>query len=277
MINNINQNKVFGGWHKQYSHASSSLSCVMRFGIYLPPGASASTPVPVLYWLSGLTCTEENFMQKAGAFKMAAELGIAIVAADTSPRGEEVADADSYDLGKGAGFYLNASQAPWSAHYRMYDYISKELPQLIESHFPVSSAKSIFGHSMGGHGALTIGLKNSEQYRSISAFSPITHPMSCPWGQKAFKVYLGDDPEEWKPYDSCELLQQCTTTPPILIDQGDADEFLSEQLKPEALMAIAAAKGLDIQYRMQPGYDHSYFFISSFIDEHLKFHSQYLK
>ena len=276
MIENVSQTKVFGGWHKQYTHESSSLNCQMRFAMFLPPNATKSHPVPVLYWLSGLTCSDENFMQKAGAFRMAAELGIAIVAPDTSPRGEGVADDENYDLGQGAGFYLNATQAPWSQHYFMYDYITKELPAIIENNFPVSDVKSISGHSMGGHGALTIGLKNAAQYRSISAFSPISNPIQCPWGQKAFTAYLGTDIENWKQYDASELLKQGPSPLAILVDQGDADGFLSEQLKPELLVAAANKHDSELTLRMQPGYDHSYYFISSFIDDHLNFHAKYL-
>ncbi|MEF1339263.1 S-formylglutathione hydrolase [Vibrio rotiferianus] len=275
-IESLSQAKVFGGWHKQYTHESRALNCNMRFAIFLPPNATKSNPVPVVYWLSGLTCTDENFMQKAGAFRMAAELGIAIVAPDTSPRGDDVADDENYDLGKGAGFYLNATQEPWSRHYHMYDYITKELPAIIENNFPVSDVKSISGHSMGGHGAITIGLKNSDQYRSISAFSPISNPMQCPWGQKAFTAYLGTDIESWKQYDASELLKQSKSPLPILVDQGDADNFLAEQLKPDALLAAAKAHDSAVELRMQPGYDHSYFFISSFIADHLNFHAKYL-
>ncbi|RJX68957.1 S-formylglutathione hydrolase [Vibrio sinensis] len=275
-IENVSQAKVFGGWHKQYTHTSDTLNCNMRFAIFLPPNATKSNPVPVLYWLSGLTCTDENFMQKAGAFRVAAELGIAIVAPDTSPRGDDVADDDGYDLGKGAGFYLNATQAPWSDHYQMYDYVVKELPALIEENFPVSKVKSISGHSMGGHGALTIGLKNSQQYRSISAFSPITNPMQCPWGQKAFSAYLGNNFEAWKEYDTTELLKKAKAGLPILVDQGDADNFLVEQLKPQELIAAANLFKSDVEVRMQPGYDHSYYFISSFIGDHLHFHAKHL-
>ncbi|MGR5236330.1 S-formylglutathione hydrolase [Vibrio alfacsensis] len=275
-IESLSQAKVFGGWHKQYTHESRALNCNMRFAIFLPPNATKSNPVPVVYWLSGLTCTDENFMQKAGAFRMAAELGIAIVAPDTSPRGDDVADDENYDLGKGAGFYLNATQEPWSRHYHMYDYITKELPAIIESNFPVSDVKSISGHSMGGHGAITIGLNNSNQYRSISAFSPISNPMQCPWGQKAFTAYLGTNIESWKQYDASELLKQSQSPLPILVDQGDADNFLAEQLKPEALLAAAKAHDSALELRMQPGYDHSYFFISSFIADHLNFHAKYL-
>ncbi|WP_295891758.1 S-formylglutathione hydrolase [uncultured Vibrio sp.] len=275
-IENISQAKVAGGWHKQFTHDSETLNCSMRFAIFLPPNASKSSPVPVLYWLSGLTCTDENFMQKAGAFKKAAELGIAIVAPDTSPRGDDVADDENYDLGKGAGFYLNATQEPWAAHYQMYDYVTKELPELIEETFPVSQAKSLSGHSMGGHGALTIGLKNPEQYRSISAFSPISNPTSCPWGQKAFNAYLGLNREDWKQYDATELLSLAQSPLPLLVDQGEADNFLVEQLKPELLIEAAKKHQSSLELRMQPGYDHSYFFISSFIDEHLTFHAKHL-
>lgn len=276
-VENISQAKVSGGWHKQYTHQSAVLNCNMRFAIFLPPNTTQAEPAPVLYWLSGLTCTDENFMQKAGAFAKAAELGVAIVAPDTSPRGDDVADDDEYDLGQGAGFYLNATQPPWSRHYHMYDYVTKELPALIEANFPVSSVKSIAGHSMGGHGALTIGLKNSAHYRSISAFSPISNPMQCPWGQKAFNAYLGNDFDAWKQHDASELLKQAKASLPILVDQGEADGFLVEQLKPQALVAAAEAHDSNVKVRMQPGYDHSYFFISTFIDEHLTFHAKYLQ
>lgn len=277
-IENISQAKVAGGWHKQYTHTSEALSCTMRFAIFLPPNASKENPVPVLYWLSGLTCTDENFMQKAGAFKAAAELGIAIVAPDTSPRGEGVPDdpEGAYDFGLGAGFYLNATQAPWDEHYHMYDYVNSELPALIEANFPVSSVKSISGHSMGGHGALTITLNNPESYRSISAFSPISNPTKAPWGQKAFNHYLGSDATTWKKYDAVELLISQRSPVPILVDQGEADGFLIEQLMPERLSAAAQKHGSELELRMQPGYDHSYYFISSFIDDHLRFHAVHL-
>ncbi|RAS64402.1 S-formylglutathione hydrolase [Vibrio diazotrophicus] len=248
----------------------------MRFAIFLPPDASKANPVPVLYWLSGLTCTDENFMQKAGAFKKAAELGIAIVTPDTSPRGDDVADDEGYDLGQGAGFYVDATQKPWSEHYHMYSYVLKELPQIIEKNFPVSGIKSVSGHSMGGHGALVIGLNNAEQYQSISAFSPIGNPMQSPWGKKALMAYLGNDFSTWKTYDACELLAQKMSGLPILVDQGDADEFMVEQLKPEQLLKAAETSGSSLKLRMQPGYDHSYFFISSFIDDHLEFHAKHL-
>ncbi|GGA82504.1 S-formylglutathione hydrolase [Neiella marina] len=277
MLTTCSENKVSNGWHKQFTHQSSALNCPMRFAVFLPPQASENNPVPALYWLSGLTCSDENFMQKAGAFRTAAELGIALVAPDTSPRGEQVADDESYDLGQGAGFYLNASQPPWASHYHMYDYVTVELPGLLERHLPLSSVKAISGHSMGGHGALTIGLKNPTSYRSISAFSPICNPSNCPWGQKAFQAYLGDDKKLWQSYDACELIKSAQQVLPILIDQGDADDFLQQQLHPEALIAAANATNYDITLRMQPGYDHSYFFIATFIDEHLRFHAKYLK
>jgi S-formylglutathione hydrolase len=275
ILENISSNKLFEGWHKQYTHSSSVLNCEMRFAIYLPPQASSSNPVPVMYWLSGLTCSDENFMQKAGAQKLAAELGIAIVAPDTSPRGENVADDKdkAYDLGLGAGFYLNATQAPWNKHYQMYDYIVNELPQLIKANFPVTKKRVISGHSMGGHGALTIGLRNPDLYQSISAFSPICNPVNCAWGQKAFSAYLGDNVEDWKAYDSCELLAQQEKHQPILIDQGSNDSFLQDQLKPENLTAIANAQLNEFQLNMRDGYDHSYYFISSFIESHLRFHA----
>jgi len=275
-MENISRARSFGGWHKQYRHQSQVLNCEMRFAIYLPPQA-ASGPVPVLYWLSGLTCTDENFMQKAGAHRMAAELGIALVAPDTSPRGEDVANDDGYDLGQGAGFYLNATQEPWAKHYRMEDYVLHELPELIESVFPVTQKRALAGHSMGGHGALTLALKNPERFSSVSAFSPIVNPVNVPWGEKAFTAYLGANRESWKAYDSCELIRQAQVHLPMLVDQGTEDNFLEEQLKPELLVQAADQVGYPLQLRMQEGYDHSYYFIASFIGEHLEFHSRYLK
>lgn len=276
-IENLSSNKSFGGWHKQYSHVSSTLNCTMRFAIFLPPQASTGAKVPVLYWLSGLTCTDENFMQKAGAQCLAAELGIAIVAPDTSPRGEDVADYEGYDLGKGAGFYVNATQAPWNRHYQMYDYVVNELPELIESVFPVSDQRSISGHSMGGHGALAIALRNAERYQSVSAFSPITNPMNCPWGQKAFSAYLGSDTSTWREYDASLLMHDAQQQVPALVDQGEADNFLAEQLKPEALVAAASVSDYPLELRSHEGYDHSYYFIASFIEDHLRFHAKHLQ
>ncbi len=275
-LENISNSKSFGGWHKQYTHQSITVNCLMRFAIFLPPQANEGHKVPVLYWLSGLTCTDENFMQKAGAQRIAAELGLAIVAPDTSPRGNDVANDEGYDLGQGAGFYVNATEGPWMKHYQMYDYVVSELPDLIEANFPVTSQRAISGHSMGGHGALMIGLKNPSRFRSISAFSPIANPTQCPWGQKAFTAYLGEDKNTWLEYDSVELLKASKSQPPILVDQGTEDAFLTEQLKPENLIASAKSAGVDCQLRMQSGYDHSYYFIASFIEDHLRFHSQYL-
>ncbi|MFV0576908.1 MAG: S-formylglutathione hydrolase [Vibrio sp.] len=275
----LNSNQCFGGEQLQFEHFSNRLDCRMRFSIFLPPQAKEQK-VPVLYWLSGLTCTDENFVQKAGAQRMAAKLGIAIVAPDTSPRGDDVADDEAYDLGKGAGFYLNATQEPWAAHYQMYDYIAYELPEFIEQHFPVNQKRSISGHSMGGHGALTIGLRNAPRFKSISAFAPIVSPLHCPWGHKALKAYLGDDQALWVKYDSVELMKKIKgetyALPPIKIDQGLDDDFLEEQLKPQLFEHAAREVGYPLELNLHEGYDHSYFFIASFIDEHIKFHSLYL-
>ncbi|WP_412973328.1 S-formylglutathione hydrolase [Glaciecola sp. MF2-115] len=275
-IENLSANKVFGGWNKQYSHQSTTLNCKMRFAIYLPPQVSSGQKVPVLYWLSGLTCTDENFMQKAGAQRIAAELGIAIVAPDTSPRGEGVADDEGYDLGQGAGFYVNATQAPWDSHYRMYDYVVNELPELIEASFPVTDKRSISGHSMGGHGALTIAMLNPSRYLSMSAFSPICNPITVPWGKKAFTAYLGNQKEAWRKHDASELMREAKHFLPAKVDQGGADDFLDEQLKPEVLEAAAKASDYPLELTIHEGYDHSYYFISSFIEEHLRFHANYL-
>ncbi len=275
-IENVSANKSFGGWQKQYTHQSISLNCKMQFAIYLPPQISSGDKVPVLYWLSGLTCTDENFMQKAGAQRIAAELGIAIVAPDTSPRGESVENDDAYDLGQGAGFYLNATEKPWSKHFQMYDYIVNELPALIESAFPVSDKRAIAGHSMGGLGALNIGIRNPLRYSSMSAFSPIANPVNCPWGQKAFTAYLGKDKSSWLQYDASELMKQASQFVPARVDQGEADNFLEEQLKPDALQSSARTSGYPLEYQLHPGYDHSYYFIASFIEEHLRFHAKHL-
>ncbi|WP_085299367.1 S-formylglutathione hydrolase [Cognaticolwellia mytili] len=274
-IENISANKSFGGWHKQYSHYSNSVNGTMRFAIYLPPQVAKGEKVPVLYWLSGLTCSDENFMQKAGAQRIAAELGIAIVAPDTSPRGEDVANDDGYDLGQGAGFYVNATQAPWNKHFQMYDYIVNELPELIEATFPVSQQRAISGHSMGGHGALMIALKNASRYSSVSAFSPITNPVNCPWGQKAFSAYLGNDKANWLEYDASVLMRNATEFVPARVDQGKGDNFLVEQLKPEALVAAAIESDYPLELNQHEGYDHSYYFIASFIEDHLRFHSEH--
>ncbi|TBV75347.1 S-formylglutathione hydrolase [Pseudoxanthomonas winnipegensis] len=273
----IEHRACFGGWQDVYRHGSQVLGCQMNFAVYLPPQAQAGARLPVLYWLSGLTCTEQNFITKAGAQRYAAEHGVIVVAPDTSPRGDGVADAEGYDLGKGAGFYVNATQQPWAAHYRMDDYIVEELPALIEANFPVSEARSIFGHSMGGHGALAIALRNPQRYRSVSAFSPIVAPTQVPWGQKAFAAYLGEDRATWKAYDATELVKTSAPRLPLLIDQGDADEFLEGQLKPQLFAQAAAEVGYPITLRMQPGYDHSYYFMASFIGEHIAFHAAALR
>lgn len=277
LLEAISHHKVNNGWLKRYKHKSESLNCEMTFSIFLPPNATSATPVPVLYWLSGLTCSDENFVQKAAAFETAAKLNMAIVCCDTSPRGENVADAPEYDLGQGAGFYINATNSPWSAHYHMYDYVVEELPLLIKNNFPVLDIKSIAGHSMGGHGAMIVGLKNSKQYASISAFSPICQPSQCPWGEKIFRAYLGENRETWKGYDTCELLKQHISSPPILVSQGTDDEFLEKQLKTKELKVAAKYHQSNIQIDMHDGYDHSYFFIASFIGEHLKFHANYMQ
>lgn len=276
-IENLSSNKSFAGWHKQYRHHSQVLNCTMRFAIYLPPQAANGQKVPVLYWLSGLTCTDENFMQKAGAHRVAAELGIAIVASDTSPRGDDVADDEGNDLGQGAGFYVNATQAPWSRHYQMYDYVVNELPQLIESTFPVNEQRAIAGHSMGGHGALIVALRNPQRYSSVSAFSPISNPINSPWGKKAFAAYLGGDAQSWRDYDASVLMREATQLVPALVDQGEADGFMIEQLQPERLEAAATANAYPLQLRRHEGYDHSYYFIASFIEEHLRFHADNFK
>ncbi|WBA83713.1 S-formylglutathione hydrolase [Endozoicomonas sp. GU-1] len=274
-LENISSNKLFGGWHKQYTHESQTLNCNMRFAIYLPPESQSQT-VPVLYWLSGLTCTDENFMQKSGAQRVASELGIAIVAPDTSPRGDDVPDDPdaAYDFGLGAGFYVNATRQPWRQYYQMYDYVVSELPELIEQHFPVNDKRSIAGHSMGGHGALVIALRNPDRYSSVSAFSPICNPVNAPWGQKAFMGYLGNDREQWKHYDACELLKRSPVVVPTLVDQGSRDTFLHEQLRLDVLKKAVADTGYPMTIRMQEGYDHSYHFIATFIEDHLRFHSQ---
>jgi S-formylglutathione hydrolase len=279
MLEKISSNKMFAGVQHHYQHVAQSVNCKMRFAIYLPECATESSPVPVLYWLSGLTCTDENFVQKAGAQRIAAELGIAIVCPDTSPRGDNVADDENqaYDLGLGAGFYLNATEKPWAEHYKMYDYIVDELPALIEDNFPVSKQKSISGHSMGGHGALTIALKNSDKFSSVSAFSPIANPTNCPWGQKAFTAYLGDDKKLWQQHDASILMKASTQHVPALVDQGLADDFLQEQLNPESLISAALGNDYPLILNQHDGYDHSYFFIASFIESHLRFHAQHLR
>jgi len=278
-LQQIGANRSFGGRQLRYSHRSTALSCDMVFSIYLPPQAKEGGKVPVLYWLSGLTCTDENFVTKAGAQQYAAKYGVAIVAPDTSPRGDGVPDdpEGAYDFGLGAGFYVNATEEPWAKHYRMYDYVVTELPDVVAKEFPVDTSRTgIFGHSMGGHGALTIGLKNPDKFCSVSAFSPIVSPLNCPWGEKALGNYLGSDRETWKIHDSCELVKRAEAFLPVLVDQGGADGFLKEQLKTELLLQASIDRQYPMDIRIQAGYDHSYFFIASFIEDHIRFHSEYL-
>ncbi len=275
----ISQSLCFGGVQSVYSHAAEETRCAMRFGLFLPPQATAGR-VPVLYWLSGLTCTEENFVVKAGAQRVAAELGLAIVVPDTSPRGLGIpGEGDSYDFGLGAGFYVDATEAPWSAGYRMYSYVTKELPAYVEARFPVDpKRKGVFGHSMGGHGALTIALRNPAIYRSVSAFAPITSPMRCPWGEKALTGYLGDDRRRWRDYDATALIEdRGWTGPTILVDQGTSDPFRERQLKPELLKEACERAGVGLDLRLRDGYDHSYFFIATYIEDHLRFHARELR
>jgi len=274
----VGNNLIFGGEQLRYKHISSELTCEMHFSVYLPPQAKQGK-VPQVYWLSGLTCTDENFVQKAGAQQYAAEHGVAIIAPDTSPRGDGIPDDDeaAWDFGLGAGFYVDATEAPWSKHYRMYSYITSELPELINENFPVLSNKvSIMGHSMGGHGALTIALKNPGHYQSVSAFAPISAPTQCPWGHKAFSNYIGADKSEWSKHDSCELVASSTEKLHLLVDQGSADNFLEEQLKPELLKQACSNNDHPLTLRMQDGYDHSYFFIASFIRDHIEWHAKHL-
>jgi S-formylglutathione hydrolase len=271
--------KEFGGYLNRYEHQSGVCQCKMTFSVYLPPQAE-NNKVPALYWLSGLTCTDDNARTKAGMQRYAAEHGIALIFPDTSPRGDDVADVEErYDLGKGAGFYVNATQPPWQKHYQMYDYVTQELPDLIESNLPIlANVKSISGHSMGGHGALICALKNPDNYRSVSAFSPICNPMQCGWGQGCFSAYLGDDATVWKAYDATQLIHSGAKLNDILIDQGTADEFYDEgQLLPENFQAGCDQSGQHLTLRMQQGYDHSYHFIATFIGEHIAYHATFLK
>ncbi len=274
----IAENRCYSGRQLRFKHRSGVLGCDMNFSVFLPPQAE-QIEVPVLYWLSGLTCTDENFVQKAGAQRYAAEQGVAIVAPDTSPRGTDIPDDpdSAWDFGLGAGFYVNATQEPWSLNYRMYDYVVEELPELISENLPVKGDRcAIFGHSMGGHGALTIALRNPGRFASVSAFSPIVAPMRCPWGEKALANYLGPDREAWRDHDSCDLISRAESHIPMLVDQGLADNFLEEQLKTELLEKACENANYPAIIRRQPGYDHSYFFIASFIGSHIAFHAREL-
>jgi len=279
MMETLSQHRCFEGTQGFYRHESREIGLPMRFSVYQPPQAQQG-PVPVLFYLAGLTCTEETFMIKAGAQRFAAQHGLMLVAPDTSPRNTGIAgEADSWDFGTGAGFYVDATEAPWSAHFRMYSYVVHELRELILAQFPARADRiGIFGHSMGGHGALTLALKNPDIYRSVSAFAPIAAPMQCPWGEKAFSGYLGDDMSTWRQYDASELMKTLRTPFPqgILIDQGLSDQFLAQQLLPEQFEAACAAAAQPLTLRRHAGYDHGYYFISSFIEEHLAFHQRIL-
>ncbi|MET0282483.1 MAG: S-formylglutathione hydrolase [Steroidobacteraceae bacterium] len=276
----ISQHRCFGGTVSFYRHVSRVTDSLMRFSVFVPPQAGHG-PVPVLYYLAGLTCTEETFMIKAGALQHAARLGLMLVAPDTSPRSAPLpGDKDSWDFGIGAGFYVDATVAPWAQHYRMYTYVTEELPALINADFPADSTRQgIFGHSMGGHGALVIGLRNPDRYRSISAFAPIAAPSQVPWGRKAFSGYLGVDESLWGAYDAANLMRGVTDAkhrPKILIDQGSSDQFLEPQLKPQLLEEAARQVGYPLKLRYQPGFDHGYYFISTFIRDHLQHHARTL-
>jgi S-formylglutathione hydrolase len=279
-IEKISAAKCFDGTQEVHAHPSTETGTKMRFGIYLPPQAAGSgAKVPVLFWLSGLTCTEENFISKAGAQRVASELGIAIVAPDTSPRGLGYpGEDDAYDFGTGAGFYVDATEAPWRNGYRMYSYVAKELPALVVANFPVRGDRiGIFGHSMGGHGALTVAMKNPELFRTVSAFAPIVAPTQVPWGEKALSGYLGSDRQAWQDHDACALIaSRGWKGPQILVDQGGADSFLEQQLRPELFKAACEKAGVPLELNIRDGYDHSYYFISTFIANHLRHHARHL-
>jgi S-formylglutathione hydrolase len=276
-VETIAEKRCFGGVQGTYRHASEATGTDMRFSVFVPadPGGRV---FPSVTFLSGLTCTEENFTTKAGAQRWAAELGLVVVAPDTSPRGLDLPDEhSSYDFGSGAGFYVDATVAPWSSHYRMYRYVTRELPALIEAHFPVDpDRRGLTGHSMGGHGALVAGLREPGRWRSVSAFAPICHPSAVPWGNKALTGYLGDDRNAWRAWDATLLIEDGARRPHLLVDQGTDDEFLAEQLRPDALRAACDAAGQPLELRMQRGYDHSYFTIATFIGPHLVYHAEHL-
>lgn len=277
MLELLNRYQSFGGSLEFYSHLSAETKTPMKFSVFIPPMAK-SKKVPVLYWLSGLTCTEENFMAKAGAQAHAAEHGLMLVAPDTSPRGAGIEGEDKdWDFGTGAGFYVNATQPKWAGHYRMYDYVSRELPAIVREKFPAQMEREgIFGHSMGGHGALVLGLREASRYRSVSAFSPIVAPSLCPWGQKAFSGYLGEDKKAWAEYDAHLLVGKAKQKRPLLIDQGTDDKFLKDQLLTHVFQEACAAVGYPLTLRMQEGYDHSYYFIASFMKDHIAHHAKLL-
>ena len=267
-------NRAFGGVQGVYEHASAATGTPMTFSVFVPPHDPGAR-LPVLWYLSGLTCTHANVTEKGEFRRACAEYGIIFVAPDTSPRGDDVPDDDAYDFGKGAGFYVDATEAPWAANFRMRSYIEDELPALIAAEFPMAdmTRQGITGHSMGGHGALTIALRNPDRFRSVSAFAPLVSPLHCPWGEKALGGYLGDDHAAWRPYDACALIDDGARVGEILVDQGDADQFLAEQLKPELLADACHRAGIDLTLRLQPGYDHSYYFISTFMADHIAWHA----
>ena len=268
----VSSSACFGGRQEVWEHQSSVLGVKMRFAVYLPPAAEHG-PCPVLWFLSGLTCTEQNVITKGGFQRDCAAHGVILVAPDTSPRGEGVADDPAWDLGQGAGFYVNATEAPWSAHFRMYDYVLHELPALVAAHFPTNGRQGITGHSMGGHGALVLALRNPGRFRSVSAFAPIVAPSAVPWGEQAFGAYLGPNRAAWAAYDATALIAEAAERLPILIDQGGADPFLEGQLQPQRLVAACAEAGHPIYLRMRPNYDHGYYFVASFAAEHIAHHA----
>ncbi|MFM2486082.1 S-formylglutathione hydrolase [Celerinatantimonas yamalensis] len=272
----IESRRCFNGEQRRYRHRANTLSCDMQVSVYLPDQAK-SQPLPAVYWLSGLTCNDRNFVEKAGAQRIASELGLILIVPDTSPRGEGVADADSDSLGQGAGFYVNATEQPWRAHYQMERYVTDELVQWSADTLPVNDKRAIAGHSMGGHGALTLALKHPHLYTSASAFSPISHPTECPWGQAALSAYLGEDPQLWLQHDACVLLQSKRSHIPMRVDQGLADPFLTEQLNPQALEKAAQVHQAPLAMHYHDGFDHSYFFVASFIETQLRFHHHYLR
>ena len=279
-LETVSRNRCFGGEQRVYRHRSGETGTDMRFAAFLPPQAGEGRRVPVVWFLAGLTCTEENFTVKAGAQRVAAELGLMLIAPDTSPRGEGVPDdpQGAYDFGLGAGFYVDATQEPWSKHYRMESYVARELPALVESALPADMGRQgIMGHSMGGHGAITIALRNPGRFAAVSAFAPISSPLNCPWGEKALGGYLGPDRAKWREHDSCALIEGGARVPDLLVDQGTADNFLEAQLKPQLLEAACARAGVPLTLRRQEGYDHSYFFIASFVEDHLRWHAERLR
>lgn len=276
MLETLSETACFGGVQRFHRHQSAETGTPMRFAVFTPPGAG---PHPMVWCLAGLTCTEENFTAKAGAQRYAADLGLMLIAPDTSPRGDGVADDPAYDMGQGAGFYLNATQAPWAPHYRMRAYIETELPALLAARVPAADPgrQGIMGHSMGGHGALTIALRNPGRFAAVSAFAPIVSPSNCPWGDKALSGYLGPDPAAWREYDACALLDDGARVEGLLVDQGAADPFLAEQLKPHLLEAACERAGVPLELRRRAGYDHGYYFVQSFIGDHLRWHADRLK